>query len=397
MGSVEIGSRVRGSGVARWLIGGAVAAATVAWSSSSAHAFELKKTPSGGDIHWSANTVTYHLDESVDDAADGASDAITAAAASWSGLDGVPSLSVVRGGGGATPGFDGLNTIFFAPKGSSIAGGALAVTVLTFDANGHALDADLIINGRYDFAVLDPSATAATGTKPISNEMPIFVFDPSEGHKTQFDLHHVMAHELGHSLGLADEKVDNTALMYLYTFPGAALPRAPSTDDTSGVASLYDTGTSSSGGSSGCGGASVSPRGPTNAASRLAFALAVGLVGWGLSRRRRGALSKMLAAASLLLTTLALLPAEGAARPSPATVRASSRTTARARVTHVEVSADARGLFTTRATLHTTACAAAACPDETSIVTYGGTMGSIHQEVVGMPAPRLGDELDVEL
>jgi hypothetical protein len=395
MGDVEIGSRVVGSGVVRRLIGGAIVAATLA-GGGSAGAFELKKTPGGGDIRWAANTVTYHLDDSVDDAADGAGDAIKAAAASWSGLDGVPALSVVRGGGGAAPGFDGLNTIFFAPGGSPLAGGALAVTVLTFDADGHALDADLIINGRYDFAVLDPSATAASGTKPISNEMPIFVFDPSDGHQSPFDLHHVMAHELGHSLGLADEKVDSTALMFLYTFPGTASPRAPTADDTSGVASLYDTGTSTSGGSSGCGGASVSPRGPTNAASRLAFALAIGLVGWGLARRRRGALSKVLASASLLLTALALLPAEGAARPSPSTSRALSRTTARARVTQVEVSADARGLFTTRATLRTTACRAAACPSETSIVTFGGTMGSIHQEVIGMPAPHLGDELDVE-
>jgi hypothetical protein len=393
---MAIGFQVRGSGaVCRWVAGGIAAVALTA--SATASAFELKKTSNGQDIHWTASSVSYHLDDSVDDAADGAAEAITAAAASWSTLDGAPSLSVVRGGGGKAPGYDGLSTIFFAPEGSSIAGGALAVTVLTFDAHGNALDADLIINGRYDFAVLAANATAPSGTKPISNESPLLSPLDGEGNSTPFDLHHVIAHEFGHSLGLADETVDSTALMYLYTSPGKASPRAPTADDTSGVASLYDTGAPAPGASSGggCGGASVSPRGPTNAASRLAFALALGIVAWGLARRRRGVGSKLLASASVLATTLALLPSERAAHPSPVSPPA-SHATGRARVTHVEVSADARGLFTTRATLQTTTCRAASCPPATSIVRYGGTIGEIHQEVIGMAAPREGDELDVE-
>ena len=37
----------------------------------------------------------------------------------------------------------------------------------------------------------------------------------------------------------------------------------------------------------------------------------------------------------------------------------------------------------------------AACAAETSVVSYGGTIGQIHQEVVGMPVPREGDELEI--
>jgi hypothetical protein len=385
---MAIGSRINWSAGVHRLIAGGIAAIALAWSADGA-AFEVKKTQTGQDIRWYRSAVTYHLDHSVDEAADGAADAITAAASSWSNLDGAPALSVVRGGGGDAPGYDGLSTIFFAPEGSPIAGGALAVTVLTYDGNGQTLDADVIINGRYDFAVLSPNATPPSGVKPISNESPLF-----EPHSTPFDLHHVVAHELGHTLGLADEKVDSTSLMFLYTSPGAPSPRAPTVDDSSGVASLYDTGTPT-GGSSGCGGASVSPRTPTNASSRISFAVGLGLVAWGFARRRRGAASKLLASTSLLLTTLALLPAEREAHPGSVPFSSPLRASARARVTHVEVTADAGGLFTTRAKLQTTTCLAASCPPETSIVTYGGTIGGIHQVVLGATAPREGDEVDV--
>jgi hypothetical protein len=365
-------------------IAAALAAAAVTFSGQ-ASAFNVKKTPTGVDIHWKEPSVTYHLDASVAESATGAAAAIATAASGWSGLESAPSLSVVQGGGGSAPGYDGINTIFFAPHGSPYAGGALAVTVLTFDENGTALDADIVINGRYPFAVLPAGSVAAKGAQPVSNEGALLT--PSSA---PFDLLHVSAHELGHSLGLADETDDNTALMFLYSAPGAASPRAPESDDSSGIASLYDTGTSS--GHAGCSGAAVSPRTPTHGASRVAFALILGLIAWAIARRQRGASGKAIAWSALALTMLAIVPRETAARSAPVEAGPGA---ARARVTHVDVSADDGGLFTTHATLETIACRTGGCPGETKVTVYGGTLGSIHQEVVGMPAPREGDELEV--
>jgi hypothetical protein len=365
-------------------IAAALAAAAVA-TSGQASAFNVKKTPSGEDIHWSVPSVTYHLDPSVAQSATGAAAAITTAASGWGGLEGAPLLSVVQGGGGSAPGYDGLNTIFFAPDGSPYAGGALAVTILTYDTNGNALDADIVINGRYRFAVLPAGSVAASGAQPVSNEGALL--SPSSA---PFDLLHVSAHELGHSLGLADETDDNSALMFLYSAPGAASPRTPESDDSSGIASLYDTGGSS--GNAGCSGAAVSPRTPTHGASRVAFALMLGLIAWAIARRQRGALGKAIAWTALAFTMLAIVPGETAALSAPIVAGPGA---ARARVTHVDVSADDGGLFMTHATLETIACRTEGCPGETKVTVYGGTLGSIHQEVVGMPTPREGDELEI--
>ncbi len=362
----------------------AIASAAFVWSAG-AQAYDLKKAPGGADVRWYDASVTYHLDPSVNASTTGATEAITAAAQSWSGLDGAPALAVVNGGGGATPGYDGLNTIFYAPHGSSLTGGALAVTVFTYDDKGHALDVDIIINGRYSFAVLPASATAAAGAQPFSNEGGSF-----GSFTTPFDLHHVLAHELGHTLGMADETVESSALMFLYSAPGSASPRAPASDDAAGIASLYDTQTPAAGA---CGGSTVSPRGPSHHSSRIALAIALGLVAWIALRRRAGFTGKPVALAALALAAITALPSEHAARSESHAALSS----ARAHVTHTETTVDDSGVFKTRATLTTTACRIARCPSGAVVESYGGVMGDVHQEVGGAIAPREGDDVEIAI
>jgi hypothetical protein len=380
---MAIGLRLRRYGAVHLQVAAAAAASTLAFGTPAA-AFDVKKSVSGQDLHWTDSAITYHLDSSVADAADGAAGGITAAASVWSGVQGAPALTVVQGGGGAAPGYDGLNTVFYAHRGSALTGGALAVTVLTYDENGHVLDADIVIYGRYPFAILPASATAPTGAQPVSNEGALLAQSSAP-----FDLQHVLGHELGHSLGLADETASSSSLMFLYSAPGAASPRAPSSDDTSGIASLYDTGSPTGG--AGCG-AAVSPRTPTNAASRGALAISLGLIAWALARRRRGPVAKALAWGVLAMTTVALAPDEHAARTAE---RTTAHASAHARVSRVESSVDVDGLFQTRATLGTIACRTAQCPPASSVVVYGGTVGALHQEIGGVTVPREGDEVEI--
>jgi hypothetical protein len=378
--------RVGRKGQSRAAAAVTIASAVFAWSAG-AQAFDVKKAPGGVDVRWYDANVTYHLDSSVSASTSGAADAITAAAQSWSGLEGAPSLTVVQGGGGASPGYDGLNTIFYAPKGSALTGGALAVTVFTYDSNGHALDVDVIINGRYSFSVLPAGAVAAAGVQPVSTEGASL-----EPCSAPFDLHHVLAHELGHTLGMADETVDSSALMFLYTAPGAASPRAPESDDAAGIASLYDT-TTTVPAAGGCSGSTVSPRSPSHQASRVALMIGLGLVAWVVSRRRAGSLGKSVALGAALFAAFMALPSEHAARPASRLVTSS----ARAHVTHTGTTVDASGIFMTRATLTTTECRVARCPSDTVVTTYGGIMGDVHQEVGGAIAPREGDDVEIAL
>jgi hypothetical protein len=371
------------------LVIAAAAAFAVLSASGAAGAYGLKKTPGGLDVRWADPAVSYHLDPSVSGAALGAGDAIRGAAKSWSGLDGAPSLTVLNGGGGAKPGFDGLNTVFFARGGSTIAGGALAVTVFTFDDAGHALDADIIINGRYPFAVLPSNAVAGADASPLSNEGGATA---SYDAATPFDIGHVLAHELGHSLGLADETTDHSPLMYLYTSPGDASRRAPGSDDAAGMAALYD-GTAAST-AAGCGGSSVSPRGPSRTSSRVATALALALVVWAASRRRRSNAGRSLALLALAVAALFALPSEQTAQGSTPRV---ARSDARARVTRAVTSADDAGLFTTHAALTTMECRAMRCPHTAVADAFGGTLGGLHQEVGGVAAPGEGDDVEIAL
>jgi len=129
-----------------------------------------------------------------------------------------------------------------------------------FDSHtGAIVDADIVINGLYDFAVLPSGARAAAGAIAITNEpaagtdvSPANPFGLAVGATNAgtavFDLLHVLAHESGHVLGLRDSEDDASDVMYPYTFPGDASRRAPSSDDRAGIESLYEAAPAVAGG-----------------------------------------------------------------------------------------------------------------------------------------------------
>jgi Matrixin len=383
------------------LVTGAVLAIS-AFGTPDAHAYVVKKTSRGELVHWDERTVHYTFDPSVDL---GVSDAVTAtsqAMISWSGTVGAPEL---RGEAAASvadpptnPGFDQKNGVFFMPKGYAPAGKALAITVLTYDnASGRILDADIIVNGAYKFAVLKSAAESATEEKRIagarlSNTDGITHQDDGQL-DTIYDLHHVVAHELGHSLGMNDEMERKDALMYRYSSPNDATMRAPGLDDIAGLAELYSTKLEASG--NGCGSAAVAPKKPSLVASHFAMVATLGLLFFLILRGRSDRRARLAFVLVAAVAAYALLPA-ASSRNDSGLARAGELAPGQARAKVLTTSTTVeQGLLKTTFKLATTVCRAATCPKMGEGFAWGGSTGEIRQEVGGQFAPRSGDDVDV--
>lgn len=202
---------------------------------SVASAFELKHTSDGQTMRWETQSVEYVIDPAVEQAIPGATAALTQAAQAWSGVHGAPVLTVRLGSPGEKVAYDGQNSVVLASDDSDITEGRLAVTVSSTDtSSGALLDTDIVLSSHYAFAVL-PGDARDPGATPLATD------GESEGddaHDLVFDIQHVFAHEIGHTLGLADAH-DANATMYALTDPGSAANRGPESDDEAGLTSLY--------------------------------------------------------------------------------------------------------------------------------------------------------------
>jgi Matrixin len=384
----------------RGIAGAAFATALLAVAAPRpADAYVVKKTSRGELVHWDSRTVDYTLDPSIAAVPDGV-DATGRAMLSWSGTVGAPDLQAHAAANvqepPAAPGYDQKNGVFFMPNGYAPAGKALAITVLTYDnASGRILDADIIVNGSYRFAVLETS-TAAGRAVPVAGTHPsatdgIAHQDDATSPDAIYDLHHVVAHELGHSLGMNDELERKDALMYRYSAPNDATLRAPASDDIAGLAELYSTKLEATG--NGCGNATVAPKKPSLAASHAAMAATFGFLLFLVLRGRSDRRARAAFVVAAAVATYALLPSV-AARPAIARAGELAPGQARAKVLATSTTMEA-GLLKTSYQLATTVCRTATCPKLGAGTAWGGTAGDIRQEVGGQLAPRTGDDVDV--
>ena len=205
----------------------------------------------------------------------------------------------------------------------------------------------------------------------------------------------MVAHELGHSLGMNDEMDRKDALMYRYSSPNDATLRAPASDDIAGLAELYSTKLEASG--NGCGNATVAPKKPSLAASHFAMVATLGFLFFLVLRGRSSRRARFAFVAAAAIATYAMLPTiskdEGnIAKASTGTPVSAGH--ARAKVLHTTTTME-EGLLKTTYKLATTACRAATCPKLGDGVAWGGTAGNIRQEVGGQFAPNDGDDVDV--
>ncbi len=240
-------------------ISAAVALVAALAETSSAQAYELKHAPGGALVRWRHTTVAWTIDRTVKEVP-GAEDAIRSALEAWSMRGGGPALVVAATDAALEPGFDGKSAIFYAKDGFAPAGAALAVTLLSFDdRTGEVLEADIVLNGRYPIGVIDAAGPAT---------------DPGAD---TYDVGRIIAHEMGHALGLSDELTRPDALMYPYVARARAFTTTPESDDLAGLATLYSNSAesgarhganASGGGHRGCGGAvgaaigaAIGPRG----------------------------------------------------------------------------------------------------------------------------------------
>lgn len=361
-----------------------VAAAASAWTAS-AGAFEVVKDPSGDPIHWTQTDVDFTVDSKLTERMPDALAAVTAAAAAWSGVSGAPNLHVASSTSDGRIALDGVNTVTLAPEDFAPIGNALAVTVISYAAGStDIVDTDIVVSRDYAFAMLPATAEPPAGALTLSNEASPGAHGHDREDDVTFDLQHLLAHEVGHSLGMGDTTSDTGALMYAYSVAGSPSPRQPTSDDTAGVATLYPTGTLQSG--MGCGQSNVAgtrPQGFECASALFLVALVASLRG---ARRR---VRLFLPAGMALAMTLAAPARAWSTSSSDSTAQVASRIVSRtSRVS-------ASGVFETLLDVAPVACRARSCPQQARVHVWGGTVGGITQRVGGYAVPAEGETIKV--
>jgi hypothetical protein len=356
-----------------------VGIAVAAWLGmpASADAFVLHTTTGGAPLRWGVDAVTMIADASFNALDPGADAAARAAFAAWDSVAGAqhPALSVVDGAVddvGYRVGEQNQSTIRYAPAGFALAGDTLAITVLTFDAAGTILDADIVVNGRPGraFRVLGD--------------------DDEDETSDAFDLQDVLTHEAGHLFGLAHNNADPSVTMYFEIQPGETSKRHLANDDEQGLRALYPETAGATPMAASCA-ASAGPRG---SAPGGAVAAALGLAAAGLARARRFRSRALAGVAALVLAPLMQWSGAGAADvASAATLATTARATPTGEAATARVSAATPrwddGLVVTELTLETRGEA------PTTLEVYGGVVAGIEQVVGGRAVPAVGDELAV--
>ncbi len=211
--------------------------------------------------------------------------ALAIAALAWRGTPGVPRIRFEATPPPPVPDADGVAGIYldrdWLPED-----GALAVTLVAYESGtGRMVDADVVLSRQRRLALLDEEV------------------EP-EGEEPVYDLASLVAHELGHVLGLDESRDAPEATMWPTQPPWDVEKRDLAEDDREALRVLYgegaDTGWSAdlAGGSpgvgsdggppGGCGGASVA--GPPRLATVALLLWVLSLLGWRRARapaRRR--------------------------------------------------------------------------------------------------------------
>lgn len=266
----------------RFLAVPALVAGFLCAASSSAHAYTINTTEVGKRIRWSTDTVTLQMDAEFERYL-GPGEAYAALAMgfdAWRGLPRVPDM-VIRPGTPTSIGHHdgGPTNAIYLLRDWPYESAKLAVTIVTYEMDtGRLLDADIVVNGKANFGLLD---------------------EPPAPGKLSYDLAAVLTHEAGHVLGLGESNSGQDATMWPYAKPDDVDKRSLAQDDEDGAIDSYQSAPPPA--ASGCGPNTVGGR----ASSRNGFVLGLWMMAvLSVARvsRRRKALA--LAAVSVTLASL---------------------------------------------------------------------------------------------
>jgi Matrixin len=356
---------------------GACAAALVATLVADVASAEQSGLGSAGarGARWKQSTVAVSVEDSVNllGGEGEAFDAVVRAATAWQNAPGILPTLVVQHGPSDPIGYrrngKNRNTVHFAPDGDPLANGALAITVITFDAHAkEILDADVVLNGEHGFSFFEHDAR-------------------NEGMST-YDLQNVLTHELGHLLGLGEDMTDTDATMYAFSQPGETGKRDLEVVDKDSIAALYDEEFEAEM-QGGCGGAAIAGY---EGEAWVWAALGFGALGFAMRRRATRS-------AALSLTALsALVVFVGASNPSPSVNDGVAFLGADGSVPMTVQSSDSaweNGVIVTRLGLRGTD--GANVTHEVTVKTLGGQVGELVQVVGHVLPPQIGDSLRIRL
>ena len=322
---------------------------------------------------WQQASVNVSVEPTVDLLGSKAFDAVVSAATTWQNAPGLLPTMVVERGPEDEVGYrrsgKNRNTVRFSADGDPLANGALAITVITFDAHAkQILDADVVLNGEHGFDFYDHDAR-------------------NEGMAT-YDLQNVLTHEFGHLLGLGEDFVDEDATMFAYSQPGETGKRDLEVVDKDSIASLYEHEFDADA-QGGCGGATIAGYQGEN---WIWAALGLGAVGFLMRRRSLRGRALTMAALGVLVVGVGASDSTPLDHGLASLVKGDSETLALT-VTHSE-SAWEGGVIVTQLSLR--GARASGGTEDVHVRALGGRVGDLVQVVGHVLPPQVGDAVRIK-
>jgi hypothetical protein len=249
---------------------------------SPAHAYTINTTEVGKRIRWATDTVSLQMDPEYQRFLQPGQSysALAMGFDAWRGLPRVPDLVIRPGVPESVGHHDGhsSNAIYLL-RDWPYEAAKLAVTIVTYEMDtGRLLDADIVVNGKAKFELLD---------------------EPTKPGVDSYDLAAVLTHEAGHVLGLGESQAGADATMWPYARPDDTDKRTLAEDDEDGVMESYLGAPPAAAG--GCGQSSVGGRASGRSGLTLGLWLLAVIPVLRMSRRRQ---RQLLALSMLVLVTL---------------------------------------------------------------------------------------------